>query len=93
MLDYTEVAQEAAGWARNTPLSGGQRRVAEQLADIAEILTMGGYGCPSEHTAAEVMYRYLHSAFESEHALSLPLFQFVRERRITPHYMGLTGNR
>lgn len=91
MLDYTEVAQEAAGWARDTTLSGGQRRVAGQLADLAEILTIEGYGCPSEHAAAEFMYRYLRSASESEQATSLPLFQVVRERRITPRYMVITN--
>ena len=65
------------------------RNITERLRNggLAEILTIEGYGCPSEHAAAEFMYRYLRSAFDSEQATSLPLFQLVRERRITPRYM------
>ncbi len=92
MLDYVEVTREATGWARDMTLSEGQRRIAEQLADLASILSIEGYGCPSEHAAAGVMYRHLRGVFESKHDTSLPLFQVARERRITPRYVNTAGN-
>ncbi len=88
MLDYVQVAQEATEWARDMSFSSGQRRVAAHLADLASILMKEGYGCPSEHAAAEIMYRNLRFAFESRHNPSLPLFQGGRERRTEPRYVG-----
>lgn len=92
MFDYVEVAEEAAGWARDMTLSDGQRRIAEQLADLAGILSMEGYGCPSEHAAAGLMYRYLRSVVESKRDSSLPLFPPARERRKSPRYVGIAAN-
>ena len=92
MLDYVGIAKEAAVWARDMTLSSGQRKIAEQLADLADILAIEGYGCPSEHEAAEIMYRSLRFAFESRHNRSLPLFLAVRERRMKPRYVSVVGN-
>ena len=64
LLEYEKVALQAFQWSRDVALSPHRRNLAGHLADLARILADPRYGCPSEHQAAEIMYRYLHRCIE-----------------------------
>jgi hypothetical protein len=58
-MDYQRIAQQTREWSETETFSPHQRGGAEQLGYLATILSDTRYGCPSEHYAAKVMYRYL----------------------------------
>lgn len=62
MLDYRMVADEAERWSNDPRLGENWRSVARSLAHLSRILIDPYYGCPTEHEAAEVMYRCLSKA-------------------------------
>lgn len=64
MLNYEEVARQAARWALDPNLSNHARNVAGDLADLTRILIDPRYGCRAEHDAAEVMYKHLRCSLE-----------------------------
>lgn len=64
MLDYRDVAKQAALWCLDPGLAPHMRVVGSNVAGFADILADPLYGCPGEHEAAEVMYRCLCRAVE-----------------------------
>ena len=58
-MDYERIAQQTREWSATEMISPRQRAVAQHLGELAAILSDTRYGCPSEHFAATVMYRYL----------------------------------
>ena len=58
-MDYPRIVQQTREWSSTETISPRQRAVAEQLGALAAMLSDTRFGCPSEHFAATVMYRYL----------------------------------
>jgi len=65
LLDYEKVARQVVLWSQDETLPPHKRNLAGHLAYLTRILSDARYGCPTEHQAAEVMYRYLHRSVES----------------------------
>jgi len=66
LLDYEKVARQAVLWSRDMALMPNTRTLAGHLAVLARILTDEYFGCPTEHQAAEIMYRCLQRTVESK---------------------------
>lgn len=59
LRDYGKVAQQARSWSSLRALSPEQRALAQNLSDLANMLVDTGYGCPTEHLAAQMMFCHL----------------------------------
>lgn len=59
LRDYEKVAQQARSWSSLRGLSPEQRVLAQNLSDLANMLVDSGYGCPTEHLAAQMMFCHL----------------------------------
>lgn len=59
LRDYGKVAQQARCWSSLRVLSPEQRALAQNLSDLANMLVDSGYGCPTEHLAAQMMFCHL----------------------------------
>lgn len=59
MIDYETIAKQASQWSEDGTLTSHSRNLAGHLADLARLLADRRYGCPTEHLAAETMYRCL----------------------------------
>lgn len=70
MLDYEKVEKLAAQWSREKDLTTQQRTLATNLSDLAGILVDPGYGCPTEHEAAETMFRHLNQVIACRQGVS-----------------------
>lgn len=60
--DYKKAAQQARLWLADETLSLPCRLVAQNLAELAELLCDARFGCPTEYLAAAVMYCHLCKA-------------------------------
>ena len=67
MLEYKTVENQASNWSRDISLSPHARKLAENLAVLANILIDPRYGCQSEHEAAAIFYCCLCRTIESKH--------------------------
>jgi hypothetical protein len=66
LLDYVKAVKLANQWSQDVNLTSQQRMLAKHLADLAGILIDPGYGCPTEHAAAESMFRHLSNSISQE---------------------------
>lgn len=86
-MDLAEVALQAECWANDDHLPAHVRSIAGRLADLASILTDARYGCASDNRAAEILYRILAEAVQTEKNKRASLFGPIQERRKTPRYL------
>ncbi|MEI7431696.1 MAG: hypothetical protein WCL27_14680 [Betaproteobacteria bacterium] len=69
MLDYVKAVKLANLWSQDVNLTAQQRLLAKHLADLAGILIDPGYGCPTEHAAAEKMFHHLSKSISQERSV------------------------